>query len=229
MPKLAANNLASQRDLAYRSLRRLLVLQQIEPGQRLREPHWAQRLRVHRTALREAFARLEAEGMIERGSGRDTLSPQLTVEDFTEVAKLRLALECLAVEEVCAAAKPGLAAMEQATEEFARLLEAGYPLGAIEADRRFHEAPIDAAQMRRLSNLYQRAPLPLIHGDTEDPDRCARRACARWPSTGRSSLRWPPATWPRPSVFCGHTSLICQFFPFPTEEAAHPFVRDTER
>jgi DNA-binding GntR family transcriptional regulator len=153
------------------------VLQQIEPGQRLREPQWAERLRVHRTALREAFARLEAEGMIERGERTGYFVPALTVEDYAEVAKLRLALECLAIEEVCAAA-PSLAPLELACEEFARLLQGGYSLGAIEADRRFHEALIDAARMRRLSNLYQRAPLPLIHGDTEDPERW-REACVR--------------------------------------------------
>jgi DNA-binding GntR family transcriptional regulator len=178
MPKLAANNLASQREHAYRSLRRLLVLQQIEPGQRLREPRWAQRLRVHRTALREAFARLEAEGMIERGAQTGYFVPELTVADYAEIAKLRLALECLAIEEVCAATSPDLAPMEGACEAFARLMEGGYSLGAIEADRRFHEALIDAARMRRLSGLYQRAPLPLIHGDTEDQDRW-REACLR--------------------------------------------------
>ncbi|HEY2157139.1 MAG TPA: GntR family transcriptional regulator [Isosphaeraceae bacterium] len=178
MPKLAANNLASQREHAYRSLRRLLVLQQIEPGQRLREPQWALRLRVHRTALREAFARLEAEGMIERGARTGYFVPELTVADYAEIAKLRLTLECLAIEEVCAADLPDLAAMEGACGAFASLMEGGYSLGAIEADRRFHEALIDAARMRRLSGLYQRAPLPLIHGDAEDPERW-REACLR--------------------------------------------------
>lgn len=178
MPKLAANNLASQREHAYRSLRRLLVLQQVEPGQRLREPHWAERLGVHRTALREAFARLEAEGMIERGEQTGYFVPRLTVADYAEIAKLRLALECLAIEEVCAAAAPDLEAMERACDTFASLMEGGYSLGAIEADRRFHEALIDAAQMRRLAGLYQRASLPLIQGDSEDPARW-REACQR--------------------------------------------------
>lgn len=178
MPRIAADNLASQRDHAYRSLRHLLILQQIEPGQRLREPQWAERLGVHRSALREAFARLEAGGMIERGEQTGYFVPKLTAADFAEVAKLRLALECLAIEEICAVDSASLAAMGQAVDEFARLLEGGYSLGVIEADRRFHEALIDAARMRRLSNLYQLAPLPLIHGDTEDPDRW-REACAR--------------------------------------------------
>lgn len=178
MPKLSTDNLASQRVHAYRSLRRLLVLQQIESGRRLREPEWAERLRVHRSALREAFARLEAEGMLERGEQTGYFVPALTVEDFAEVAKLRLALECLAIEEVCVSEKPDLSAMTQASEEFVQLFEGEYSLGAIEADRRFHESLIEAARMRRLSKLYQLAPLPLIHGDTEDPTRW-REACQR--------------------------------------------------
>lgn len=178
MPRLSATNSVSHRERAYLALRRLLVLQQVEPGRRLREPHWAERLRVNRTALREAFARLEAEGLIERGAQTGYFAPELTAADLAEISKLRLAFECLAIEEVCAAPAPDLAAMTRAGDDFARLFKSGYSLGAIEADRRFHEALVDAARMRRLSHLYHRAPLPLIHGDTEDADRW-REACER--------------------------------------------------
>src|SRR5690606_42004878 len=51
---------ASQRDQAYHRIRRLLILQHVAEGERLREAHGADRLGVNRTALREAFARLEA-------------------------------------------------------------------------------------------------------------------------------------------------------------------------
>ena len=61
--------------------------------------------------------------------------------------------------------------MKQASDEFERFMKGAYSLGVLEADRRFHEALIETAQMRRLSALYHRAPLPLIHGDTEDHDR----------------------------------------------------------
>lgn len=178
MPKLSSDNLASQRERAYRALRRLLILQQIEPGGRLREPHWSQRLKVHRSALREAFARLAAEGMIRRGDRTGYFVPELTAVDLAEITKLRLALECLAIDEVCATESPDLEPMIQASEEFARFMEGEYSLGAIEADRRFHESLIDAARMSRLSDLYQRAPLPLIHGDVEEPDQW-RQACVR--------------------------------------------------
>jgi DNA-binding GntR family transcriptional regulator len=179
MPKIAAdNNSASQREQAYKALRRLLILQQVEPGQRLREPQWAERLGVHRSALREAFARLEAEGLIERGAQTGYFVPQLSESDLAEVMKLRVALECLAIDEVCAQSRANLSIMRQATDEFARFHGGGYSLGVLEADRRFHEALIDAAQMRRLSMLYHRAPLPLIRGKTEGEqiwsDACAR-------------------------------------------------------
>ncbi|HZZ42486.1 MAG TPA: GntR family transcriptional regulator [Tepidisphaeraceae bacterium] len=179
MPKVSANqSVASQRDQAYKAIRRLLVLQQIEPGQRLREPQWAERLKIHRSALREAFARLEAEGLIDRGQRTGYFVPRLTASDLTEITKLRLAFECLAVEEICLRADASLAAMTQASNEFARFMEGNYSLGVLEADRRFHEALIDAANMTRLSALYHRAPLPLIRGDTEDQTQW-RQSCER--------------------------------------------------
>ena len=179
MPKAAdPKPSASQREQAYQSLRRLLVLQQVQPGQRLREPEWAERMRVHRSALREAFARLEAEGLIERGAQTGYFVPKLSVHDVLEVTKLRLALESLAIDEVCAQLKPTLAPLKRAIEEFEQFSRGGYYLGTLEADRRFHESLVESAGMRRLSALYHRAPLPLIHGDTEDRGAW-REACER--------------------------------------------------
>jgi DNA-binding GntR family transcriptional regulator len=181
------NKSTSQREQAYNALRRLLVLQQVEAGKRLREPQWAERLRVHRTALREAFARLEAEGMIQRGAQTGYFVPELTADDLAEITKLRLAFECLAIDEVCAHTPTNLSAMKQASEEFERFMEGEYSLGVLEADRRFHEALIESAGMRRLSDLYHRAPLPLIHGDTENLDGW-RKSCARTLSEHRQIL-----------------------------------------
>lgn len=179
MPKAAESTAtASQREHAYQSLRRLLVLQQVEPGQRLREPEWAKRMRVHRSALREAFARLEAEGLIERGAQTGYFVPRLTADDVIQITKLRLALESLAIDEVCAEPKPALEPLRQAIDEFQQFVTGGYVLGVLEADRRFHESLVEAAGMPRLSALYHRAPLPLIHRDTTDRS-AFRDACER--------------------------------------------------
>ena len=169
-PESSLPSRALQRDHAYGSLRRLLILQQIPQGQRLREPEWARKLHVNRTALREAFARLEAEGFIERGPLTGYFVPRLSQSDLAEINKLRIALECLAIDEICAGARElhkRLRPAAAACDEFEQFLDRDYPLGVCEADRRFHEALIQAAGLKRLALLYQRAPLPMISGDIE--------------------------------------------------------------
>jgi DNA-binding GntR family transcriptional regulator len=178
MPRASQSNSAKQRDQAYHGLRRLLVLQQIEPGQRLREPEWAGRLAVHRSALREALARLEADGLVVRGPSTGYFVPELSPADVAEMTRIRLALECLAIEEICSGTKPGLDSVARARDEFDQFRRGGYSLGATEADRRFHEAIIDAAGMPRLSAMYWRLPLPLIPRHTQDPHDWAE-SCRR--------------------------------------------------
>jgi DNA-binding GntR family transcriptional regulator len=158
---------SSQRETAYRSLRRMLILQQLPSGERLREPEWARQLGVHRTALREAFARLHAEGMLERGPTTGYFVPEVTLEDLNEIMKIRLALECLAIEQIGEVDQKTLesfaSALERTCAQLEQFIADQYPLGVIEADRRFHETLIDAAGMKRLSLVYQRAPLPMVH------------------------------------------------------------------
>lgn len=156
----------SQRDTAYESLRRLLILQQVRGGERLREPVWAKRLGVNRMALREAFARLEAEGLIERGPRTGYFTPILTEQDIHEILLVRAALEALAIEVIIREKRNTrrlLEPLRQAIDELRAMVEGNYILGASEADRRFHERLIELAGNRRLRLIYRRAPLPMIH------------------------------------------------------------------
>ena len=168
----------SMREQAYSRLRRLLILQQIPEGQRLREAEWAERLEVNRTALREAFARLEAEGFVEKGPKTGYFVPDLTNEDILEVVEVRIMLEGGAIETMITLGRntpDRLATMYAACDQLERLVREDYMLGVAEADRRFHEALIEAAGNRRLSMLYQRAPLPIIHPEIIGGDRWAAR------------------------------------------------------
>ena len=156
----------SLRERAYSNLRRLLILQQIPEGQRLREAEWAERLNVNRTALREAFARLEAEGFIEQGPRTGYFVPDLTNRGIAEVLEVRLMLEGGAIERIVHSGlntARNLRPLREACEQLERLIREDYVLGVAEADRRFHEALVSAAGNTRLSMLYQRAPLPIIH------------------------------------------------------------------
>lgn len=188
MPGTLSSTLGPQRDQAYQSLRRLLVLQQVEAGQRLREPEWAEKLGIHRSALREAFARLEAEGLLTKGEKTGYFVPALTEADLAEITRLRLAFECLAIENIVLSTQNILTPAIKACDEFEQFFQGDYSLGVMEADRRFHEALIDAAGMRRLSSLYHRAPLPLINRRTEDP-RGWEDACSRTLGEHRAILK----------------------------------------
>jgi DNA-binding GntR family transcriptional regulator len=157
---------SSQRDKAYHLLRRMLILQRIADGERLREPVWAERLGVNRMALREAFARLEAEGLIERGAKTGYVVPKLSPVDMREILDVRATLESLAVETIIREKRNGrrqLRPLDQAIHQMQSLIDSGYLLGASEADRSFHEQLVQLSGNRRLWMIYQRAPLPMIH------------------------------------------------------------------
>ncbi len=163
---MAASDQGSQREQAYQRLRRLLVLEQVTEGERLRETEWAERLGVNRAALREAFARLEAEGFIRKGPKTGYFVPDLSTEDILEIIEVRVMLEGGAIERVVRLGHNTpreLRPMKEACDQLERLVREEYVLGVAEADRRFHETLIDAASNKRLTMLYQRAPLPIIH------------------------------------------------------------------
>lgn len=163
-----------QRDAAYNQLRRHLIFQQIPPGARLAEIEWANRLGVNRTALREAFARLEAEGLIQRGEKTGYVSPVLTKKDEHDSLQVRLALEGCAIDIICANGlntPTGLEKPENACSLLERLIDEHYHLSTIEADWRFHEALIEVTDNQVLMIAYRHAPVRMIHAAVKDgPD-----------------------------------------------------------
>lgn len=168
-----------QRDQAYHRLRRLIILQQVPEGERLRESAWANRLDVNRTALREAFARLEAEGVIQKGPKTGYFIPDLSGEDIGEIKEVRVVLEGAAIERIC---RLGLNTPEylktllDACDQLERLLKEDYVLGVAEADRRFHVELVEIAGNRRLTMLYHRAPLPIIFPEVVNGPQWLERA-----------------------------------------------------
>lgn len=166
--KLAVASVASgfQREAAYRKLRRLLILQQIPAGSRLTEAEWTGRLDVNRSALREAFVRLEAEGLLKIGAKSGYFVPELGADDVFDVLSVRLALEGAAIELICRAGlntPEHLARMQDACDLFEHLVNEDYELSAAEADWRYHEELIEAAGNRRLAIAYRHAPLLMQH------------------------------------------------------------------
>lgn len=96
--KGAGAHLASPRQLltdrVYEVVRQRLVDNEIEPGGKVNINALAQELDVSPTPVREALARLEAEGLLMRRSlAGYAAAPLLSVKEFTEMFEMRLLLE----------------------------------------------------------------------------------------------------------------------------------------
>jgi DNA-binding GntR family transcriptional regulator len=88
-------------DSVYEVLGEYIVTGKLRPGQRLREAEVATALAVSRTPVREAFAKLEVQHLLERDSTGGYLVATWDERDLWEVATLRAALEGLAVSLAC--------------------------------------------------------------------------------------------------------------------------------
>ena len=82
---------ASER--AYRALRRDILNWELAPGTALAEVELSERLGVSRTPVREAVARLVADGLATAQRGRGTVVSDVSLDDLTDMFVLRRVLE----------------------------------------------------------------------------------------------------------------------------------------
>ncbi|MDQ4500705.1 GntR family transcriptional regulator [Sinomonas sp. ASV322] len=139
-------------DRAYASLREDIVEWRLAPGTVLGEVEQSERLGVSRTPLREALARLTAEGLATALRGRGVVVSELSVAHLDELFELREALECKAA---------ALAAQRGDRERFAALRDrfATAPTLLTDEDPQRHEyyalaAELDAAIDEAVANSF---------------------------------------------------------------------------
>ena len=75
------------------ALRDAILSGELRPGDRLRQEHLAEQLRVSRIPLRDALRRLESEGLVRIGRNRGAEVSSLTSADVKEIYAIRIALE----------------------------------------------------------------------------------------------------------------------------------------
>lgn len=85
-------------DRAADHIRNLIIRNQLPPGTRLSEESFASDMGVSRACVREAFMRLESEGLVRRLRNRYTEVVELTSKDVEEIVALRCAIETLCAE-----------------------------------------------------------------------------------------------------------------------------------
>lgn len=132
---------------AYAALYSDIINWTLAPGTVLGEVELSERLGVSRTPIREALARLVAEGLAEPQSGRGTVVSEISLDHLDELFELRSALECRAAELAARRGDPAtfLALHRQLSNAGALITEAdpsrsGYYLLAAELDTAVDDA-----------------------------------------------------------------------------------------
>jgi DNA-binding GntR family transcriptional regulator len=125
-PDTKAGNEGSLSNRAYESLLLLLLAGELEPGTVLQERRLAETLGISRTPVREALAKLEAQGLVTSRGTRSPIVCKIAVQDFIEILKVRKLLE---VEAAGIAAERGVdpKVAEHARDSIATLLRAAQP------------------------------------------------------------------------------------------------------
>ncbi len=140
-------------DAAANVLRELILDGQLEPGARLREAEFAERLGIARHSFRAATQILITEGLLRREPNRGVHVPVFEADDLIDVFRLRTALEVEAVRLVIAADRvPGAA--EESVRELSGLGDDAPWRAVVEPDMRFHRSIIDASGSERLVRAY---------------------------------------------------------------------------
>jgi DNA-binding GntR family transcriptional regulator len=101
-PKAKVN----QEDVAYRAIIRIIVDNQVRPGDYLLETSLAESLGLSRTPVSHALDRLLAEGFLEKRSKRGYILPLPSPEDARQVFSVRQLLEGQAAAEAAVAVTP---------------------------------------------------------------------------------------------------------------------------
>jgi len=140
-------------EAAANALRELILDGRLEPGTRLREAEFAERLGIARHSFRAATQILIAEGLLVREPNRGVQVQVLAPDDLIDVFRLRIALEVEAVRLVVASGEVPPAA-EASVREMSAVEDDAPWREVVEPDMRFHSAIIDASGSDRLRRAY---------------------------------------------------------------------------
>lgn len=148
------------RERVYQMLQQAIISGQLPPGERLRDQDLAEQLGVSRTPVREALQRLEDEGLVETAPRASTRVTALDARAAREAFPVVAALHALATRYAAPhLTKHDLEAMRTANASLANVIAApdsAAVFQAIQADDRFHQVILEAANNREILRALDR-------------------------------------------------------------------------
>lgn len=143
-------------NLVANQLRQEIVDGKLGFGEALSEVTIAKRLEVSRTPVREAFARLELEGLVHSAPQRGTFVFSVTRDQLQAICDARVVLETGALRLAVARGRRDLAKrLNTVVGRMERALKSEDTVGYLGLDTVFHQTLIDGAANMFLSEAYQ--------------------------------------------------------------------------
>ena len=162
---------------AVQTIRKMILLGELPPGERLREVAISESLGMSRTPIREAFRTLAAEGLIDLLPNRSVVVSVPDKSEAADVFTVLGVLEGLAGQLACRRMTPEqMEILDELQADLANYFEKSDRLSYLEANRLIHEHIVQAAESPSLM-LAWRLLLPRAerarHVTTLDHDRWA--------------------------------------------------------
>lgn len=140
---------------AYQAIKQRIVGGDFGPGTQLNIDALARELGVSNSPVREALRRLENERWVETIPFRGAFVRPLDRAELAELYELREMLELAALRKVMPhPPAEGLEQLENALAEIRAAVRKSDPVAYLVADTRFHQAIVDMAHNKRLSEMY---------------------------------------------------------------------------
>jgi DNA-binding GntR family transcriptional regulator len=141
------------RDEAYVAIRRAIVNGDIKPGETLNERALAEQLGLSRSPIREAFRRLEQEGLV-AFTRQHTVVQQLSLDRVIELYQIRQQLEGLVARLAARNYQlTDLNRLDGALNQMCSAIQVGNNQLASDEGIKFHEILADIAGNHRLASL----------------------------------------------------------------------------
>lgn len=147
----------SLREAVYLTLRRAILTNVFEPGDRLMEMKLAAQLGVSRTPVREAIHLLEKESLVRQIPHKGVVVAGITKKQLRDVLEIRGMLEELAVQLACRrGTEESFAKLQAAADNFAKAVKQEKDLTVqAEKDVAFHDVIYHMTDNERLIELVE--------------------------------------------------------------------------
>ena len=161
--------------LVYEELKRNIMSMKLEPGQTMSTQEIATKLNVSRTPVREAFLRLQSEGLVEMIPQRETMVSKISLKRVEQEKFIRECLEMGVIRKFMD--KSGCEVEENMAELIQLQKKCGEEkdfVGFLEADDQFHRVLFDATGQEMAwetiasrNGHYNRLRILYVQRDTE--------------------------------------------------------------